>query len=132
MSLTSPDGKTTIEPSDDAGRSFVRKLTTATDWKTGLVIPALAVLTALIIGGIIIMLTGYGTLLTAQQAMPRNTVTSAMGKIMPMPSPTIPLISRKRPTSSTSQMVSVRQACAAHQRPRRYRRDDMGAFRGGE
>ena len=42
-----------------AGPSFFRKLTTATDWKTGLVIPALAVFTALVIGGVIIMLTGY-------------------------------------------------------------------------
>ncbi len=59
MSITSPDGKTTIEPDDGAGRSFLRKLTTATDWKTALLVPALAVFTALVIGGVIIMLTGY-------------------------------------------------------------------------
>jgi general nucleoside transport system permease protein len=78
MSLTSPDGKTTIEPSDDAGRSFARKLTTATDWKTGLVIPALAVLTALVIGGIIIMLTGYsfGETLEAYRALLQGSVGS--------------------------------------------------------
>ncbi len=59
MSITSPDGQTTIEPDGGPGPSFFRKLTTATDWRTGLVIPALAVFTALVIGGIIIMLTGY-------------------------------------------------------------------------
>ncbi len=59
MSIQSPDGSTVIEPDDGPGRSFFRKLTTATDWKTGLVIPALAVFTALVIGAIIIMLTGY-------------------------------------------------------------------------
>lgn len=59
MSITSPDQSVTIDPDDDPGRSFLRKLTTATDWKSGLVIPALAVFTALVIGGIIIMLTGY-------------------------------------------------------------------------
>lgn len=59
MSITSPDGRTTIEPDDGSGRGFIRRLTTATDWKTGLVIPALAVFTALVIGAIIIMLTGY-------------------------------------------------------------------------
>ncbi len=59
MSIQSPDGSTVIEPDDGPGPSFFRKLTTATDWKTGLVIPALAVFTALVIGAIIIMLTGY-------------------------------------------------------------------------
>lgn len=59
MSITSPDGATTIEPDPGPGRSFFLRLTTATDWKTGLVIPALAVFTALVIGAIIIMLTGY-------------------------------------------------------------------------
>ena len=58
MSLTSPDGKTTIEPDDSGWGTFVRRLSTSADWKTGLVIPALAVLTALIIGAVIIMLTG--------------------------------------------------------------------------
>lgn len=58
MSITSPDGKTTIEPDPGKGASFFRALTTAADWKSGLVIPALAVFTALLIGGVIIMLTG--------------------------------------------------------------------------
>jgi ABC-type uncharacterized transport system permease subunit len=58
MSITSPDGGITIEPDPGKGASFFRKLTTATDWKTGLVIPALAVFTALVIGAVIIMLTG--------------------------------------------------------------------------
>ena len=42
--------------------------------------------------------------------------------------PTVPA-SAPMPTSSTSQIVRVRQAWAAHQRPRRYRREDMRAFR---
>jgi general nucleoside transport system permease protein len=58
MSITSPDGKITIEPDDGAGASFFRRFTQATDWKSGFVIPALAVFTALVIGAIIIMLTG--------------------------------------------------------------------------
>ncbi len=41
--------------------------------------------------------------------------------------PTVPART-PRPTRMTSQMVSVRHAWAAHQRPRRYRREDMGAF----
>lgn len=58
MSITSPDGSIRIEPDPGKGASVIRKLTTATDWKTGLVIPLLAVFTALVIGGIIIMATG--------------------------------------------------------------------------
>jgi simple sugar transport system permease protein len=58
MSITSPDGKITIEPDDGPGASFFRRLTQATDWKSGFVIPLLAVFTALVIGAIIIMLTG--------------------------------------------------------------------------
>ena len=38
MSITSPDGSVTVEPDDGRGPSFFRKLTTATDWKTGLVV----------------------------------------------------------------------------------------------
>jgi len=78
MSITSPDGKTTIEPDDGAGRSFMRRLTTAADWKTGLVIPALAVFTALVIGGVIIMLTGYslGETLNAYRALLEGSVGS--------------------------------------------------------
>ncbi len=55
MSITSPDGKITIEPDDGPGASFFRKLTQATDWKSGFVIPLLAVFTALVIGAIIIL-----------------------------------------------------------------------------
>ena len=58
MSISSPDGKVTIEPDQGKGASFFRALTTAADWKSALVIPALAVFTALLIGGVIIMLTG--------------------------------------------------------------------------
>jgi ABC-type uncharacterized transport system permease subunit len=43
-------------PSDE--RSFVQQLSTSVNWRTGLLIPFLAVVTALIIGAILIMLTG--------------------------------------------------------------------------
>jgi general nucleoside transport system permease protein len=78
MSITSPDGTVSIEPDDGRGPSFFRKLTTATDWKTGLVIPVLAVFTALVIGGIIIMLTGYSLVetLDAYRALLQGSVGS--------------------------------------------------------
>ena len=71
MSVTSPDGSRTIEPEEGPGASFFRKLTTATDWKSGVVIPALAVFTALVIGAIIIMLTGssFQQMLEAYKAL---------------------------------------------------------------
>jgi simple sugar transport system permease protein len=78
MSITSPDDSTTIEPDPGPGPSFVRRLTTATDWKTGLVIPALAVFTALVIGAVIIMLTGYSfaETMTAYRALLEGSVGS--------------------------------------------------------
>ena len=78
MSITSPDGKITIEPDDGAGASFFRRLTTATDWKSGFVIPALAVFTALVIGAIIIMLTGasFAQMIDAYLALLKGSVGS--------------------------------------------------------
>ncbi len=53
--LTPQEKEELVNPKD---RSFALRLATATDWRTGLVIPLLAILTALIIGVFIIMLTG--------------------------------------------------------------------------
>jgi simple sugar transport system permease protein len=53
--LTPQEKEELVNPRE---RSFALRLATATDWRTGLVIPLLAILTALIIGVIIIMLTG--------------------------------------------------------------------------
>jgi general nucleoside transport system permease protein len=53
--LTAQEKEELVNPKD---RSFVMRLATATDWRTGLVIPLLAILTALIIGVFIIMVTG--------------------------------------------------------------------------
>jgi simple sugar transport system permease protein len=78
MSLTSPDGQVVIEPDDGPGPSFFRKLTMATDWKSGFIIPALAVFTALVIGAIIIMLTGssFTQMLEAYGALLKGSVGS--------------------------------------------------------
>ncbi|MFZ4486332.1 MAG: ABC transporter permease [Candidatus Nanopelagicales bacterium] len=46
------------KPSPPDERSFVQQLSTSVSWRTGLLIPFLAVFTALIIGAILIMLTG--------------------------------------------------------------------------
>jgi simple sugar transport system permease protein len=46
------------KPSPPDERSFVQQLSTSVSWRTGLLIPFLAVVTALIIGAILIMLTG--------------------------------------------------------------------------
>ncbi len=53
--LTPQEKEELVNPKD---RSFALRLATATDWRTGLVIPLLAILTALIIGVFIIMATG--------------------------------------------------------------------------
>ena len=53
--LTPQEKEELVNPKE---RSFALRLATATDWRTGLVIPLLAILTALIIGVFIIMLTG--------------------------------------------------------------------------
>jgi simple sugar transport system permease protein len=59
MSTTAPvpDG-TPGPPVQTTGSAFIQKLTTATDWRSALLIPFLAVLSAFIIGGVIVMLTG--------------------------------------------------------------------------
>jgi simple sugar transport system permease protein len=57
--LASPD-REVREAALRENRGFIQQLSTSVNWRTGLVIPLLAVLTALIIGGIIIMLTGAG------------------------------------------------------------------------
>lgn len=78
MSLTSPDGSVTIEPDDSGGRGFLRRVTTATDWRQALLLPALAVLSALIIGILIIMATGssLGEALSAYRALLEGSVGS--------------------------------------------------------
>lgn len=53
--LTPQEKEELVNPKE---RSFALRLATATDWRTGLVIPLLAILTALIIGVFIIMVTG--------------------------------------------------------------------------
>lgn len=58
MSTATPqiDGQGPPEPS--ATHTFMRRLTTGTDWKSAVVIPVLAVITAFVIGGIIMLLAG--------------------------------------------------------------------------
>ena len=60
MSTTAPvpEGSPAGPPEQTTGSAFIQKLTTATDWRSALLIPFLAVLSAFIIGGIIVMLTG--------------------------------------------------------------------------
>lgn len=52
-------------------RGFLARLTTSVNWKSGLVIPLLAVFTALIVGAAIVMLAGvsFGETLAAYQAL---------------------------------------------------------------
>ncbi|MCF8531174.1 MAG: ABC transporter permease [Candidatus Nanopelagicales bacterium] len=59
-------------------RNFAQRLATAADWRTGLVIPLLAILSALIIGLIIILLTGssLSEALAAYQALLQGSVGS--------------------------------------------------------
>ena len=55
--FASPD-RATREAALKANRSFAQRLSTSVNWRTGLLIPLLAVFTALVIGIIIILLTG--------------------------------------------------------------------------
>lgn len=59
-------------------RSFVQRLTTAANWQQAVVIPALAVFTALVIGLLIIMATGssFGEAMTAYGALLKGSVGS--------------------------------------------------------
>ena len=68
--FTSPD-RATREAALKANRSFAQRLSTSVNWRTGLVIPLLAVFTALVIGIIIILLTGasLGEALAAYRAL---------------------------------------------------------------
>lgn len=68
--FASPD-KATREAAVKENRSFAQRLSTSVNWRTGLVIPLLAVFTALVIGAIIIMLTGasLGETLAAYKAL---------------------------------------------------------------
>jgi simple sugar transport system permease protein len=63
-------------PADE--RSFVQQLTTSMNWRTGLLIPFLAVVTALIIGILLIMLTGssFGQAMEAYAALLQGSVGS--------------------------------------------------------
>ena len=60
MSITAPEGtgRDSGPPEPTAGQSFVQRLATSADWRSGLVIPVLAVFTAFVIGGLIVMATG--------------------------------------------------------------------------
>ena len=68
--LSSPD-KQTREAALRENRSFAQRLSTSVNWRTGLLIPLLAVFTALVIGIIIILLTGasLGEALAAYRAL---------------------------------------------------------------
>ena len=76
--MTTTTVKGTESPEPKPSRSFLQQLTTGTDWKSAALIPALAVLTALIIGVIIIMLTGssFGDAMTAYWALLQGSVGS--------------------------------------------------------
>ncbi len=76
--MTTTAVKGTESPEPKPSRSFMQQLTTGTDWKSAALIPALAVLTALIIGVIIIMLTGssFGDAMTAYWALLQGSVGS--------------------------------------------------------
>ncbi|CAB4966760.1 MAG: ABC transporter permease [Actinobacteria bacterium] len=66
------------KPSPPEERSFVQQLSTSVNWRTGLLIPFLAVVTALIIGAILIMLTGssFGQTVEAYAALLQGSVGS--------------------------------------------------------
>ena len=76
--MTTAQIPTTDNPEPKNSRSFMQQLTTGTDWKSAALIPALAVLTALIIGVVIIMLTGssFGDAMTAYWALLQGSVGS--------------------------------------------------------
>lgn len=69
--LNSPDRATREAALREQPRGFTQRLTTSVNWRSGLLIPALAVLTALLIGGVVILLTGgsLGDVLEAYQAL---------------------------------------------------------------
>ena len=69
--LNSPDRATREAALREQPRGFTQRLSTSVNWRSGLLVPALAVLTALLIGGVIILLTGggLGDVLAAYQAL---------------------------------------------------------------
>ena len=69
--LNSPDRATREAALREQPRGFTQRLSTSVNWRSGLLVPALAVLTALLIGGVIILLTGggIGDVLAAYQAL---------------------------------------------------------------
>jgi general nucleoside transport system permease protein len=73
--LTAEEKNELVNPKE---RSFTQRLATATDWRTALLIPALAVLTALIIGVVIIMVTGssFSDAMEAYKALLQGSVGS--------------------------------------------------------
>jgi len=58
MSTTTPQMPEGGPPEPTAGQTFVQRLAVAQDWRSAILIPFLAVFTAFVIGGIIVMLTG--------------------------------------------------------------------------
>ena len=76
--MTTTQMPSTDNPEPKNSRSFMQQLTTGTDWKSAALIPALAVLTALIIGVVIIMLTGssFGDAMSAYWALLQGSVGS--------------------------------------------------------
>ena len=68
--LSSPD-RQVREAALRSNRGFLARLTTSVNWKSGLIIPLLAVFTALIVGAAIVMLAGvsFGETLAAYQAL---------------------------------------------------------------
>jgi general nucleoside transport system permease protein len=73
--LTPEEKEELVNPKE---RNFALRLATATDWRTGLVIPLLAIFTALLIGLVIIMLTGssFSEAMGAYQALLKGSVGS--------------------------------------------------------
>ena len=69
--LNAPDRATREAALREQPRGFTQRLSTSVNWRSGLLVPALAVLTALLIGGVIILLTGggIGDVLAAYQAL---------------------------------------------------------------
>lgn len=83
MSTRTPDstdtsGNTSDLPPPSKGRVFFTQLTTATDWRSALLVPLLAVLMALVIGVLIIMATGssFGEAMEAYRALLQGSVGS--------------------------------------------------------
>lgn len=66
MSAAAPQRDGSGPPPPSATHTFLQRLTTGTDWKSAVVIPLLAVITAFVIGGIIMLLAGVTVSQTLQ------------------------------------------------------------------